>query len=161
MSAAVVTLRAPPAACSGAMKLGEPTIVPLNVISLSSSRRRARAFRQRRASLQVAVVGLGAGATACYAEPTEQWTFYEINPAVVGIARNTNYFSYLQCFSKTAVRVIEREPVDRWGATEVREGIGFFAQLRSTLRGVRRLGRSPDRSAKGNLAHRDLQPVRR
>jgi hypothetical protein len=63
-------------------------------------------FRKQRASPQVAVVGLGAGATTCYAEPPEQWTFYEINPAVVRIARNTNYFTYLHGCAKASVRTI-------------------------------------------------------
>ena len=38
---------------------------------------------------------------------------------------------------ETAVRAFEREPVDQWLEPEVLEGIGFFAQLRSTLRGAR------------------------
>jgi SAM-dependent methyltransferase len=63
-------------------------------------------FQKRPASSPVAVVGLGAGATACYARPKEQWTFYEIDPVVIRIARNTNYFSYLQPCAKTEVRVI-------------------------------------------------------
>ena len=32
---------------------------------------------------------------ACYAGPREHWTFYEINPAVVRIARNTNFFTFM------------------------------------------------------------------
>jgi SAM-dependent methyltransferase len=63
-------------------------------------------FQKRSASSPVAVVGLGTGATACYAQPKEQWTFYEIDPIVVRIARNTNYFSYLQQCAKTEVRVV-------------------------------------------------------
>jgi len=63
-------------------------------------------FQKTPAAPRVAVVGLGTGATACYAEATEQWTFYEIDPAVIRIARNTNYFSYLQHCAKTVVRVI-------------------------------------------------------
>ena len=43
----------------------------------------------------VAVVGLGAGALACYARPNERWTIYEIDPAVVRIARNPDCFTYL------------------------------------------------------------------
>jgi spermidine synthase len=33
---------------------------------------------------------------ACYARPDQDWTFYEINPAVVSIAQTTEYFTYLQ-----------------------------------------------------------------
>jgi hypothetical protein len=43
---------------------------------------------------RVAVLGLGAGALACYAEKDQDWTFYEIDPAVESIART--YFTFLQ-----------------------------------------------------------------
>jgi len=42
---------------------------------------------------RVAVAGLGAGTMACYADARDHWVFYEIDPAVVGIAQN--YFSFL------------------------------------------------------------------
>jgi len=44
----------------------------------------------------VAVVGLGSGALACYAESGQRWTFYEIDPVVERIARDPRYFTYLQ-----------------------------------------------------------------
>lgn len=44
---------------------------------------------------KVGVVGLGTGAVASYARPGEEWTFYEIDPAVVRVARDTNYFRFL------------------------------------------------------------------
>lgn len=43
----------------------------------------------------VAAVGLGTGTLACYAQPGQQWTFYEIVPAVERIARDPRYFTYL------------------------------------------------------------------
>jgi hypothetical protein len=53
------------------------------------------AFQSSPAAKDVAIVGLGTGATAVYARPDERWTFYEINPAVVNIARNRRYFTYV------------------------------------------------------------------
>jgi hypothetical protein len=45
-----------------------------------------------------AVVGLGAGAMACYLQPRESLTYYEIDPLVVRIALDPRYFTYLrQC----------------------------------------------------------------
>ena len=44
---------------------------------------------------RVAVVGLGTGTTAAYAEAGESWTFYEIDPGIERIARDTSYFTYL------------------------------------------------------------------
>lgn len=44
----------------------------------------------------VGVVGLGAGAAACYAQPGQSWTYFEIDPHVAQIAQNPAYFSYLQ-----------------------------------------------------------------
>ncbi|GJE16143.1 spermidine synthase [Methylobacterium marchantiae] len=43
----------------------------------------------------VAVVGLGAGSLACHAKATEDWTFLEIDPEVVRIARNPELFRFL------------------------------------------------------------------
>ena len=43
----------------------------------------------------VAVVGLGAGALAVYAEPGQGWTFYEIDPAVARVARDPALFTFL------------------------------------------------------------------
>ncbi len=44
----------------------------------------------------IAVLGLGAGVMSCYAEPGQQMTYYEIDPAVEQIARNENLFTYLR-----------------------------------------------------------------
>ncbi len=44
---------------------------------------------------RVGVVGLGAGTLACYARPGQAWRLYEIDPAVVRIARDTGQFSFL------------------------------------------------------------------
>jgi hypothetical protein len=45
-----------------------------------------------------AVVGLGAGSMACYLQPGESLTFYEIDPAVERIAADPRYFTFLsQC----------------------------------------------------------------
>jgi spermidine synthase len=49
-----------------------------------------RAGRRR-----VAVVGLGTGTTAAYARRGEDWTFYEIDPGIERIARDTAYFTFL------------------------------------------------------------------
>jgi hypothetical protein len=45
---------------------------------------------------RVAVLGLGAGGLAAYAQPGEKWTFYEIDPDIAKLARNPKYFTYLQ-----------------------------------------------------------------
>jgi pentatricopeptide repeat protein len=45
---------------------------------------------------EVAIVGLGTGSLACFASPGQHWTFYEIDPAVERIARDPQYFTYLQ-----------------------------------------------------------------
>jgi hypothetical protein len=43
----------------------------------------------------IAVLGLGAGSLACYAEPGDRWTFFEIDPSVATLARTPAYFTYL------------------------------------------------------------------
>ncbi len=44
----------------------------------------------------VALIGLGTGTMACYSAPGRSLTFYDINPAVVRIAQNPDYFTYWQ-----------------------------------------------------------------
>jgi hypothetical protein len=47
---------------------------------------------------RIGVIGLGAGTVACYAKPTQPWTFFELDPLVERIARDTTYFTYVtQC----------------------------------------------------------------
>jgi SAM-dependent methyltransferase len=45
---------------------------------------------------RVAVVGLGAGGMAVYAQPEQNFTFYEIDPAVVAIAQDPQLFTFLK-----------------------------------------------------------------
>lgn len=45
---------------------------------------------------EVAVIGLGAGSLACYTAVGRHFTFYEIDPTVVAIARNPRYFTFLR-----------------------------------------------------------------
>lgn len=44
---------------------------------------------------RLGVIGLGAGTIATYARPTDSIRFYEINPEVIQIARDTRWFYYL------------------------------------------------------------------
>ncbi len=53
------------------------------------------AFRESPVENEVAVIGLGAGAMACYHQRRQQFTFYEIDPTVLHIAQNRRYFTYL------------------------------------------------------------------
>ncbi len=52
-------------------------------------------LRSRTQGAKIGVVGLGTGTIAAYAQPADQMTFYEINSAVIDIARNPAYFTYL------------------------------------------------------------------
>ncbi len=54
------------------------------------------ATRQARGGLgEVAAVGLGTGSLACHRRDGEQWTFFEIDPQVIRIARDPSYFRFL------------------------------------------------------------------
>ncbi|HEX8178037.1 MAG TPA: fused MFS/spermidine synthase, partial [Pyrinomonadaceae bacterium] len=64
------------------------------------------AFQAQPATPEVSIVGLGSGATAAYARAGERWTFYEINPAVVGAARAPEYFTYLINCAHAPVSVV-------------------------------------------------------
>lgn len=53
------------------------------------------ATRKVHSTMNVGVVGLGAGALACFSKPGDTWQFYEIDPLVVDIALNDELFSFV------------------------------------------------------------------
>ncbi|MES2595617.1 MAG: fused MFS/spermidine synthase [Verrucomicrobiota bacterium] len=71
-----------------------------------------------RPDARVAIVGMGAGTTACYAKAGQAWRFYEINPEIPRLA--TKYFTYLADGEKRGAEIdtvlgdarlmLEREP---------------------------------------------------
>ena len=54
----------------------------------------------------VAVVGLGAGSMACHRKEGETWTFFEIDPEVVRLARDPNLFHFLSSCAPNAPVVL-------------------------------------------------------
>lgn len=48
-----------------------------------------------RQSRAIAIVGLGVGSLACYAQPGQSWQFYEIDQMVDQVARNTKMFNFM------------------------------------------------------------------
>src|SRR2546421_387907 len=82
------------------------------------------AFNSKRGAAQsVAVVGLGAGTSAAYSRAGQEWTFYEIDPAVVRVAREPKLFTYLSSCAAAPVSVVLRDarlrlrdaPADSYG----------------------------------------------
>ncbi len=65
----------------------------------------ARLFESLPLPRRVALVGLGAGAMLTYSKPEESWTIYEIDPAVIRIARDTNLFTYLSQCARAPFRI--------------------------------------------------------
>jgi SAM-dependent methyltransferase len=68
---------------------------------------------------RIGVVGLGTGTLACYRQPGQDWTIFEIDPAMVEIARQR--FTFLaQCAPDARIVLgdarltIAREPADRF-----------------------------------------------
>ena len=55
---------------------------------------------------RIGVIGLGTGTLACYAQPGQSWTFYEIDPLVAAIATNPRQFTFLsRCKPDAAIRI--------------------------------------------------------
>jgi spermidine synthase len=55
---------------------------------------------------RIGVVGLGTGTLSCYAMPGQSWTFFEIDPEMVRIARDPQRFSFLSRCAPTAKIVL-------------------------------------------------------
>jgi hypothetical protein len=52
-------------------------------------------FQGRHGKQRVAIVGLGIGTLAAYSEAGQQWTFFEIDPAIADLASDSRQFTYL------------------------------------------------------------------
>jgi hypothetical protein len=52
-------------------------------------------FRGATAKRRVGVVGLGVGTLAAYSEAGQDWTFYEIDPAIADLSMNLGQFTYI------------------------------------------------------------------
>lgn len=60
-----------------------------------------RLFAANDAPGAVGVVGLGTGSVACYAQPGQDYVYYEIDPLVADIASNPQHFTYLSSCTPT------------------------------------------------------------
>jgi hypothetical protein len=58
------------------------------------------------AAPHVAVVGLGTGASVAYSKPGQEWTFYEIDPAVARIAQDSLFLTYLSRCAASPPRIL-------------------------------------------------------
>jgi len=55
---------------------------------------------------RIAVVGLGTGTLSCYARPGQDWRFFEIDPVVAAIARDSSRFTFLsRCLPNARVEI--------------------------------------------------------
>ncbi len=75
------------------------------------------AYSEGNPDATVGVVGLGAGTMAAFSKPTQDWTFYEIDPLMARIAQDPTYFTFLsECIDDYELvmgdgrRSIAREP---------------------------------------------------
>jgi len=81
----------------GAQNVGEARPTPLTYYAKEGPMGQAlTALRPNAPSLRFGVVGMGTGASACYATAGDTWTFYEIDPLVVSLARDHGAFRFLK-----------------------------------------------------------------
>jgi len=66
----------------------------------------AAEVREKLSARSVGVIGLGAGSMAAYASPGERWTFYDIDPSVLRIAQDTNFFTFLNRSAAAETKLI-------------------------------------------------------
>jgi spermidine synthase len=69
---------------------------PTSYFGRASSLATVMRMRPKGRPARVAVIGLGAGTIAAYARPKDSFRFYEIDPAVVYLARDSGDFTYLE-----------------------------------------------------------------
>ena len=64
-------------------------------------------FNAAPANHHVAVIGLGVGAMAAYSKPSQDWTFYEIDPDIIKLARESSHFTFLQKCMSGSLQIVE------------------------------------------------------
>lgn len=129
------------------------------------------AFNEADTPREVAILGLGTGSLACYASVGQHWTFYEIDPAVERLARDSRYFTYLRdCPAKLEV-ILGDARLSLARAPDHRYGLIFFDAFSSDAVPTHLIDREAiklylDKLADGglmvfNISNRylDLQPV--
>jgi hypothetical protein len=55
-----------------------------------------REFNSRPGPRRVGVIGVGIGSMLAYARPSQRWTYYEIDPDVVDLARDGRFFTFFR-----------------------------------------------------------------
>jgi hypothetical protein len=55
-----------------------------------------KTFVKGREGCRIGVIGLGTGSLAAYGEKGQHFTFFEIDPSVIALARDSPYFTYLR-----------------------------------------------------------------
>lgn len=69
---------------------------------------------------RIGVVGLGTGTLACYRQPGQRWRFYEIDPAMVRIAREGKFTFLRNCLPDADIAVGDaRLTLERQGAASL------------------------------------------
>ena len=81
-----------------------PAQLSANSGDLNSLHNREQQHSLLNHGLNVGLIGLGAGTLAAYGEPDDSFTFYELNPAVIRVAKE--YFSYLED-SQAEIEIIQ------------------------------------------------------
>ena len=74
--------------------LPEKAMIPMSYYRANTGIGTAISYLQQQQSLKMGVIGLGAGTLSAYGRRGDEFTFYELNPAVETMARD--YFSYLK-----------------------------------------------------------------
>jgi hypothetical protein len=75
---------------------GRPEAISYYYKESGISRAIAAVRARKGGPLRAAVIGLGSAALTCASQPGENWKFFEIDQAIVDIARDTNRFSFIQ-----------------------------------------------------------------
>lgn len=123
------------------------------------------------AGAAIGVVGLGTGTLSCYAQPGQDWRFFEIDPAMVRIARDPSRFTFLpRCAPEAKVVLgdarlsLAREPAGRLDLLAVdafsSDAIPIHLLTREALQVYRR-ALKPDGLLLIHISNRylDLEPV--
>lgn len=81
---------------------------------------------------RIGIVGQGVGSLACYAQPGQSWTFYEIDPMVDHVARNTGHFRFMSACAGDAPTLLGDARIVLQGQEDIRFDILVIDAFSST-----------------------------
>lgn len=116
----------------GAQRIASMTDTPEPLAYYHRNGPMGRVLAQAAPDARIGIVGQGVGSLACYAKPQQAWTFYEIDPMVDHVARNSGHFGFMEACAGDAPTLLGDARIVLQGQGDVRFDVLVIDAFSST-----------------------------